>query len=62
MKRLRVLVLMHEDLVPPEQVNGQDLQSVAWRTEYDVVATLKKLSARRKKPSRIRRVPRTRRT
>ncbi len=44
MKRLRVLVLMHEDLVPPEQVNGQDLQSVAWRTEYDVVATLKKLA------------------
>jgi D-alanine-D-alanine ligase len=42
-KRLRVLVLMHEDLVPPEQVNGHDLQSVAWRTEYDVVSTLKKL-------------------
>ncbi|MBS0151605.1 MAG: ATP-grasp domain-containing protein [Nitrospira sp.] len=43
MKRLRVLVLMHEDLVPPEQVNEHDLQSVAWRTEYDVVSTLKKL-------------------
>lgn len=43
MKRLRVLVLMHEDLVPPEQVNGHDLKSVAWRTEYDVVSTLKKL-------------------
>ncbi|MFO0700652.1 MAG: ATP-grasp domain-containing protein [Nitrospira sp.] len=43
MKRLRVLVLMHEDLVPPEQVNGHDLQSVAWRTEYDVVSALKKL-------------------
>lgn len=43
MKRLRVLVLMHEDLVPPEQVSGHDLQSVAWRTEYDVVTTLKKL-------------------
>lgn len=44
MKRLRVLVLMHEDLVPPEQVNGHDLQSVAWRTEYNVVSTLKKLA------------------
>ena len=43
MKRLRVLVLMHEDLVPPEQVTGHDLELVAWRTEYDVVSTLKKL-------------------
>jgi D-alanine-D-alanine ligase len=43
MKRLRVLVLMHEDLVPPEQVNGHDLETVAWRTEHDVVSTLKKL-------------------
>ena len=43
MKRLRVLVLMHEDLMPPEQVNGHDLKSVAWRTEYDVVSALKKL-------------------
>ena len=43
MKQLRVLVLMHEDLVPPEQVSGHDLQSVAWRTEYDVVTALKKL-------------------
>lgn len=34
---------MHEDLVPPDQVNGHDLKSVAWRTEYDVVSTLKKL-------------------
>ena len=43
MKRLRVLVLMHEDLVPPEQVNGLDLKTVEWRTEYDVVSTLRKL-------------------
>ncbi|MEK6585240.1 MAG: ATP-grasp domain-containing protein [Nitrospirota bacterium] len=43
MKRLRVLVLMHEDLVPPEQVNGHDLETVAWRTEHNVVSTLKKL-------------------
>ncbi len=43
MKRLRVLVLMHEDLVPPDQVNGEDLKIVEWRTEYDVVSTLKKL-------------------
>lgn len=44
MKRLRILVLMHEDLVPPDEVNGYDLKTVEWRTEYDVVSTLKKLS------------------
>ncbi len=43
MKRLRVLVLLHEDLVPPEEVTGYDLKTVEWRTEYDVVSTLKKL-------------------
>jgi D-alanine-D-alanine ligase len=43
MKRLHVLVLMHEDLVPPEQVNGHDLETAAWRTEHNVVSTLKKL-------------------
>ena len=43
MKRLRVLVLMHEDLVPPDQINGHDVKAAAWRTEYDVVSTLKKL-------------------
>ena len=43
MKRLRVLVLMHEDLVPPDQINGHDVKTAAWRTEYDVVSTLKKL-------------------
>jgi D-alanine-D-alanine ligase len=34
---------MHKDLVPPEQLNGQDLQAVEWKTEYDVVSTLRKL-------------------
>ncbi len=43
MKRLRVLVLMHEDLVPPEDVTGYDVKTVEWRTEYDVVSTLRKL-------------------
>lgn len=43
MKRLRVLVLMHEDLVPPEDVTGHDVKTVEWRTEYDVVSTLRKL-------------------
>jgi D-alanine-D-alanine ligase len=43
MKRLRVLVLIHEDLVPPDQVKEYDLKAVEWRTEYDVISTLKKL-------------------
>jgi D-alanine-D-alanine ligase len=43
MKRLRVLVLVHEDLVPPDHLNGHDLKTVEWRTEYDVVSTLRKL-------------------
>jgi D-alanine-D-alanine ligase len=34
---------MHEDLVPPENLTGQDLESVQWKTEYDVVSTLRKL-------------------
>lgn len=43
MKRLRVLVLMHEDLVPPEQIAGCDSKTAEWRTEYDVVTALRKL-------------------
>ncbi len=43
MKRLRVLVLMHVDLVPPDQVHGYDLKTVEWRTEYEVISALKKL-------------------
>jgi D-alanine-D-alanine ligase len=34
---------MHKDLVPPEQLNGQDLKNVEWKTEFDVVTTLRKL-------------------
>jgi len=42
MKKLRTLVLMHEDLVPPESLEGySDREIVKWKTEYDVVATLK---------------------
>ena len=41
MRRLRVLVLMHDYQVPPADVSGHDLETVAWRTEYDVATTLK---------------------
>ncbi|MFO0774840.1 MAG: D-alanine--D-alanine ligase [Nitrospiraceae bacterium] len=43
MKKLRVLVLMHEDLVPPQELNGRDPKTTEWKTEYDVVSTLQKL-------------------
>ena len=43
MRRLRILVLMHEDLVPPDPLHGQEITGAAWKTEYDVVSTLRKL-------------------
>jgi D-alanine-D-alanine ligase len=42
MKRLRVLVLLHPDLMPPESSKGYSEQEInAWKTEYDVVHTLR---------------------
>lgn len=41
MRKLRILALMHADLVPPEDVSGIDLHTVQWKTEYDVVTTLR---------------------
>ncbi len=44
MRKLRVLVLMHPALVPPETLDGySDKEIFSWKTEYDVVSTLKKL-------------------
>jgi D-alanine-D-alanine ligase len=43
MRRLRILVLMHEDLVPPDPLDGQEVNGAEWKTEYDVVSTLRKL-------------------
>jgi D-alanine-D-alanine ligase len=42
MKRLRVLVLVHPDLVPPDSTKGHTPQQInEWKTEYDVVSTLR---------------------
>jgi D-alanine-D-alanine ligase len=38
-----VLVLMHDYLVPPEDVSGHDLMAVPWRTEHDVLVTLSEM-------------------
>jgi D-alanine-D-alanine ligase len=44
MKKLRVLVLMHEDLVPPDSLEGYEEKEIQqWKTEYDVVHALRKL-------------------
>jgi D-alanine-D-alanine ligase len=43
MKKLRVLVLMHDYLVPPDEVSGIDLATVDWKTEHDVTSTLRAL-------------------
>lgn len=44
MKRQRVLVLMHPDLVPPDSREGHSEQDAdLWKTEYDVVTTLRGL-------------------
>jgi len=42
--KLRVLALVHRHLIPPDILpEGTDLVSVPWRTEYDVISTLRGL-------------------
>src|SRR5690606_25005181 len=43
-KRLRIMVLMHEDLIPPDSLDGYtDKEMQEWKTEYDVVVTLREM-------------------
>ena len=43
MKKMRTLVVMHESLVPPENLEGHtDKEIEEWRTEFDVTTTLRK--------------------
>ena len=42
MKPLRVLVLMHPDFMPPETTKGYSEKEIyVWKTEYDVISTLR---------------------
>lgn len=42
MRRLRILVLMHPDFVPPDTTEGYSAKEInEWKTEYDVVSTLR---------------------
>jgi D-alanine-D-alanine ligase len=41
-RRLRIVVLCHEDLVPPDSIEGLTPKEVQpWKMEYDVIATLR---------------------
>jgi len=42
--KLRILALVHRHLIPPADIpEGTDIVSAPWRTEYDVITTLKAL-------------------
>lgn len=42
MKKLRVLVLAHQDLIPPDNVDTySDKEYQQWKTEFDVISTLR---------------------
>ena len=44
MRRLRVLALVNESLVPPETLEGySDKEIDEWKTEYDVITTLREM-------------------
>jgi D-alanine-D-alanine ligase len=43
-KKLRVIALVREDLIPPDTLDGVETkEKEEWRTEYDVVSTLRKM-------------------
>ena len=43
LRPLRVLALVHPDLVPPAKADPEELPGKPWKTEYDVVRTLEAL-------------------
>lgn len=44
MRKLRVLLTMHEDLVPPDDIEGlSEKEMSAWKTEYDILWALDEL-------------------
>ncbi|MGH7336990.1 MAG: D-alanine--D-alanine ligase family protein, partial [Myxococcota bacterium] len=43
MKPLRLLALVHEDLVPPADPNPDDVEESPWRMEHDVITSLRTL-------------------
>lgn len=43
MKKLRILALVHDHLVPPADTTGIDVREAEWKMEYDVIETLKEM-------------------
>jgi D-alanine-D-alanine ligase len=41
MKKVRVLALVHDHLVPPDDTTGIDILEADWKMEYDVIETLR---------------------
>ena len=41
MKKTRILALVHEHLVPPDDTTGVDVREAEWKMEYDVIETLR---------------------
>ncbi|HEY7191421.1 MAG TPA: ATP-grasp domain-containing protein [Vicinamibacterales bacterium] len=42
-KKLRILALVHDHLVPPDDTTGIDVLEAEWKMEYDVIETLREL-------------------
>jgi D-alanine-D-alanine ligase len=42
-KKVRVLALVHDHLVPPEDTTGIDVLEAEWKMEYDVIETLREV-------------------
>ena len=43
-RKLRVILLAHEDLLPPDTLDGvENKEKEEWRTEYDVTSTLREM-------------------
>ena len=43
MRKVRVLALVHDHLVPPDDTTGIDILEAEWKMEYDVIETLREI-------------------
>ena len=43
MRKVRVLALVHDHLVPPRDTKGIDVREAEWKMEFDVIETLKEI-------------------
>ena len=43
MKKVGILALVHDHLVPPEETAGIDILEAEWKMEYDVIETLREM-------------------